>query len=535
MNAPDPKLAYARIAIDEGRIRDAHAACLDLIERTPGNPEAFLLLGEIARTQDDPPNALRMFNKAHELDPDSPLPLIWLASTLLLFQDTASARAAAEHASTLQPKDADSLDTLGVIFGRTGDYHKSVAFFKRATDLEPQNAQYQFNLGCGYQIIGDFENAEHAYRLCIGLDPGAERAYIALAEMMPQNDEKSVIADLEIFFRMATSDVGRRLTIGHALAKSYEDTGDHKLAVDCLAKAKAPRREQAPYNVARDKEVFAAAALTFPGKMATGPSVQSDKPIFVVGMPRSGTTLTDRILSSHPDVVSIGEFLIFPTIVERMAGDAAQQFGGPGTFRRATVMNLEQLGADYLRAAEATARTSGHFVDKLPFNFLYAGLIHRALPNAKIVCLIREPIDTCLSNYRVLFGPRSAFHDYTYDLCDIARYYAMFAKLVSHWRTSLPADRFMQLDYEALVADQIGETRRLLAFCGLEWDQRCLSFHENNAGVWTPSLRQVRSPLFTTSIGRWRRYGDALAPMIAILREAGLVSHNAATALSESD
>ena len=163
-------------------------------------------------------------------------------------------------------------------------------------------------------------------------------------------------------------------------------------------------------------------------------------------------------------------------------------------------------------------------VDKLPFNFFYAGLIHRALPNARIVCLRRGAMDTCLSNYRQLFAQDSPFHDYACDLGDIARYVAAFDRLANHWRQVLPPDRFIELRYEQLVARQEDETRRLLAFCGLDWDPRCLAFQDNAAGVSTASVVQVRQPLFSTSIGRWRRYGPGLAEAEAVLADAGVAA-----------
>jgi hypothetical protein len=167
--------------------------------------------------------------------------------------------------------------------------------------------------------------------------------------------------------------------------------------------------------------------------------------------------------------------------------------------------------------------TGRRFVDKFPHNFLFAGLIHRALPNARLICLRRDPIDVCLSNYRLMVAQKSPFHDYVYSLADIGHYYLLFDQLIAHWTATLRPDRFMSLHYESLVANQELETRRLLDFCDLPWDGRCLAFHENTASVATPSLHQVRKPMFTTSIGRWRRYGDSLNPLIEVLKDGGLL------------
>ena len=528
MNDPAEPLALARRAIENGQFDHARTACAEALKIAPDCVQAHIYLGEIAWNERNLGQAIQCFTKAHRLDPRNPQPLIWLASTFLLSHDLNQARLAAERAADCSPADAESLDTLGVIFGRTLDYKRSLQFFEQATALEPEKTGYLFNLGCGQQTIGDFPAAEQSFLRCISLDPDFQAPYVALTEITVQTQERNFIPSLKRFFAAAGDNVDQALSLGHALAKSYEDLGDYKASLDQLTLAKAPRRKRAPYDGARDQAVFQSAASTFPGRVATTGAALSERPIFIVGMPRSGTTLVDRILSSHAEVGSLGEFLAFPMILETMAGAGARRLGEPGMFRRAATLDLDRVGQDYLRAAKATAGASRRTVDKLPFNFLYAGLIHRALPNARIVCLRRDPVDVCLSNYRLLFGQGSPFHDYAYDLEDIARYYVMFDKLMAHWRTHLPADRFVELGYEALVADQEAQTRRLLTFCDLEWDARCLAFHENSAGVSTPSLRQVRNPLFKTSIGRWRKYGEALAPMIAILREAGLVDGAAA-------
>ena len=241
-------------------------------------------------------------------------------------------------------------------------------------------------------------------------------------------------------------------------------------------------------------------------------------------MPRSGTTLTDRILSSHPDVASVGEIHSLPLAARNLAGVSALRLDDPDILRKSASIDVGRLAGVYLNEAAALRKSRLRFVDKNPFNFLFAGLIHRAMPNARIICLRRDPMDTCLSNYRLMFGQTSAFHDYAYDLGEIARYYLLFDKLMAHWSQTLPSDRFMSLEYESLVHDQERETRQLLAFCGLAWDARCLAFHENRGGVTTPSMHQVRIPLFTSSIGRWRRYGETLDPMIDVLKPANLLA-----------
>jgi hypothetical protein len=192
------------------------------------------------------------------------------------------------------------------------------------------------------------------------------------------------------------------------------------------------------------------------------------------------------------------------------------------TLARAGALDMAALGAAYIEATRPRTGQTARFVDKMPRNFLFAGLILAALPNARVICLRRGAMDSCLSNYRQNFNAESAYYRYTYDLQDAARYYVLFDRLIADWRAMLPPERFIEVRYESVVADLEGQARRMLDFCDLPWDPRCLAFHENAAPVATASSVQVRSPIYATSIGRWKRYGAALDPMRRVLEAADL-------------
>ena len=508
----------------QGRRRDAHGACVEALQCDPECAEAYLILGELAQLEAALPQALDLFRRSRRHDPANPDAPIGEAEAAILLNRTQEAQAAADLALQLAPVAATRLNALGVVFSRLGEHDRSIDLFQRATTTAPRQPQYPFNLGCAQQFVGDFEGAARSFRRCIDIDPKFGAAYVPLIDLTPQTPEFNFIPRLKRLFTEAGNDPAGRLAIGHALARSYEDLGDYASALHWLDQAKSARRRARRHDSAGDEAMFATAAETLALKPPVGQVSHAERPIFVVGLPRSGTTLTDRILSCHPDVNSIGEAVTFPLLVKQMTGDASTKMMDATTFRRAQALDAARLGRRYLEASPAAVGASLRFVDKLPFNFLYMGLIHRALPNARIVCLRRDPMDVCLSNYRLLFGQDSPFHEYVYDLEDTARYCVLFDRLIATARTVLPADRFMELSYEALVADQEGQTRRLLSFCGLDWTPVCLDFHLNRTGVATASARQVRDPLFSTSIGRWRRYGEGLQPAIDILANAGLTA-----------
>jgi hypothetical protein len=252
-----------------------------------------------------------------------------------------------------------------------------------------------------------------------------------------------------------------------------------------------------------------------------GNGCPSEEPIFIVGMPRTGTTLVERILSSHETVFAAGELSDFSLVLKRSTATAGNMVLDPATLRAAATADARALGEAYLQSTRPRTGHTARFIDKMPLNFFYAGLIHRALPNARIICLRRNPLDTCLSNFRQLFATRFPYYRYAYDLLETGRYYALFDALMAHWRGLMPDD-FREVHYEDLVTDPERETRKLLEFCGLPWDPQCLRFFENSAPVATASSIQVRSPLYGASVGRWKHYAEELAELIALLTSLGI-------------
>ncbi len=498
----------------------AHALCIDRLQHDANDAAAFAGLATIAEAHGNIARAAELFGRAGA-DIDS-------ARTLLMLSRQVEAGAAADRALANvfandfadPPRDAAMLDRLGVVLGRLERHDDARRAFEAATTAAPRHGPSWRNLANTLQFLGDFDGAEAAFARAIACDPGDDRAWVARVQLRRQTAENDPGPALRALWERRGNDPDTALRLGHALAKTAEDLGDPDVAMQWLAKGKAAKAAAVAHDPDATDRLYAAAADTCLASDLPATAATDAAPIFVTGLPRTGTTLVDRIISSHPAVVSIGESPAFSLAVKRASGTRSNRVLDVATLAAARDLPMAALGFDYLAQLPATSLRT---LDKMPLNSLYSGLIHRSLPAARIIRLRRHPLDTALANYRQLFATTAGYYDHAYRLEHIARWIVAFERLAGHWRAVLPADRYCELAYEALVADQEGETRRLLAFCGLDWDPRCLAFHENAAPVSTASAVQVRAPLHGHSVGIWRRFVAHMGPAIDILHAAGLI------------
>lgn len=430
----------------------------------------------------------------------------------------AAMRQLAAKAVRESPNDARALFGAARAFRISGDYENALAQLQRLARLEPNNTHYLHELGLTQEYFGRFDEAVASYRAALKAEPLNYIAWQALVQLQKQTIASNHIAELERQFAVP-DDGWRTLHIGHALARTYEDLGDTGKSFEWLDRAKQHRRKLRPYNLAAEAAVANAAQAVKPND---GAACDANDPIFIVGLPRSGTTLLDRVLSSHPHVTSAGEIGNFLQLLKLMSGSTAPASLHPETFARASQVDYARLGRAYIDSTRPLTGATPRFVDKAPSNYFVAPLILRALPNARIVCIRRHPLDSCLSNYKQIFPMDDRYFDYVYDLAWAAEKFVMFDRMLAHWREVLPPHQFMVLQYEDLVANQEARTRELLAFCDLPWDERALSFHENAAGVSTPSARQVRQAMNAGAVGRWAKYGALLDPARRVLEKAGV-------------
>jgi tetratricopeptide (TPR) repeat protein len=417
----------------------------------------------------------------------------------------------------LDPEDVRARQQLGNALLETGEIEAAIAAYRGALERSPRQASLWVNLAVGLQQFGDLGGALGAVDAALQLDPGSGAAWAVRAGLKRFAADDPDLAALSRLLAAPKLLVEDRTRVEFALGKAFDDIGDAQKAFAHLTTGNRLHRSAHPYNVSDDLEQFAEIARALsPQTFSTlsGAGDPSRRPVFIVGMPRSGTSLVEQILASHPDVWGGGEQTVLERLLIERTPRAVSPLERARSLRDLQVSDLSSLGSDYV--AEISKISSGalRVTDKMPLNFRFVGLIHLILPNAQIVHCRRDPLDTCLSCFAQNF---SRGQDWSYDLEDLGRYYRGYERLMSHWREQTPPGRLLEISYEALVADLEGESRRLLAFCGLPWDSACLSFHETRRQVRTASVAQVRQPIYPRSVGRAVRYRPYLGPLMAAL------------------
>jgi tetratricopeptide (TPR) repeat protein len=514
-------LIHGRAALARGDLVAVEQAAQALARGDPREAEAPFLLAMAEAGRGRLRLAIAHLHAAIALQPKGEYRAQLARCLVQLREDGAAAQVLADAEQAL-PEDALSRDTMGCVYARLGDHAAALPHFAEAIRLAPAMADYRYNHATTLNFLGQVAQAEQALLDLLERFPDDARSWHLLAHLRKQTAQDNHRADLEAALARAV-DPRSLVLLGYGLAKLLDDLGEEQAGFAQLSAANATHRATLDYGFARDEANFDAVEKVWPAiARATVVKAPQEAPVFIIGMPRTGTTLVDRIITSHPAMESAGELQAMPLAVKLASGTRSRLVLDAETMAAMAQADLGAIGADYLRRAAHHRRDPAkRFTDKFPGNFHYAGIIARALPQAKIICLRRHPLDTVLANFRNLFAISSRYYDYSYDVMDIARYYARFDRLMAYWQKALP-DRIMELHYEDLVADQEGMTRRLLAHCGLEWDEACLHFHRNAAPVSTPSAAQVRQPIYSAAVARWKRHEAALAPVADYLREQGI-------------
>lgn len=486
-----------------------------------GNGAALHLLAEAALQCGRLDTAEQAARRLIAEGPDLHWTWILLARALFARGLLGPAAEAAGRAVALPGAAAATLANAATIFSAAGDHDRALDTFALAAERAPDDARHRFNLAMQRRFMGDLEAAERDCDRVIAQDPDHFEAWLIRSSLRPQTVDRNHVDGIQARLSRGVGNWRGEGQLLYALAKELEDLGEHGRSFGVLARGARLRRSHMDYDVARDIAMMEALERAFPLPAAAG---TEDRPegagaIFIVGLPRTGTTLADRILSSHSDVESLGELTAFPAAM--MAGMRAHQAAGGTVQNRiaaALAIDPAELGRAYQNRIAAQRGDAPFFIDKLPLNFLSIGLIRRALPGARIVHVRRDPMDAGYAMFKTWFAEAYPF---SYDQEELGRYIAAYHRLMTHWKALFP-DALLEVDYADLVSDVEGQARRMLAHCGLPWEPACAEPHRNRAPSTTASASQVRQPPHTRSIGNWRHYRCELEPLRAILAKAGL-------------
>ncbi len=441
-------------------------------------------------------------------------------------RDLAAAAAALQRLDALQDaligtaqERAAAQAELGELWALLQDYPAAVRCYARAVEIAPTESRHWFNRAAVRRFLGEIEEAEQDYDRAIVLDPRDAQAYLNRSELRVQSAARNHVAELERALAVGRGPWNYEVPIRYALAKEYEDLGDFAASWRHLSAGAALRRRHLQYELGTDLATVDWIRQAFPSGSSGDGGCASEEPIFIVGMPRTGSTLVDRILGSHTDVYSAGELHAFAAALV----DAVRRRLGRVPPRQQLVaasatLDFAALGEDYLRTTRPRTGHTRHFTDKMPLNYLYCGLIVRALPRARIIHVTRHPMANCYAMYKVLF---ERGYPFSYELGELAEYYLGYRRLMAHWQAILPG-RIIEVAYEDLVSGSAQEVPRLLQLLGLPWQPACLEFHRNPAPVATASAAQVRRPIYDTAVSAWRHFERELAPLAARLRAAGV-------------
>jgi tetratricopeptide (TPR) repeat protein len=513
-------LQRAEEHLDKGEIKQAEHLCMTVLTKAPDNTKALMFAGRLAQDVGDIGLALVFLRKAMLRQPKSLQSHLVIAAAYFDAREYDNAIEHFQQAFLLKPDMKAELGALARAYTAAGKAELAVPLLEKAIKLLPDHPSLRLDLANAMIGLGRMDEAAEALRENIARGHRLGPSYRALADTRKfsgEPDELQAIANALARPGIVGND---KMQLHHAAGKILNDVGRHADAIDAFQESKAASGVDFDLQAFR-RRVDALIASFTPAllKSKTGLGDPSEVPVFVVGMPRSGTTLTEQICASHPAVFGAGELIRLGTVLQ--TGGFVQK--PDGTVKKhpqaLTAAEAQSMTADYLAFLKRHSPSSARIVDKMPHNFQYVGMIALLFPNARIIHCTRDPIDNCLSCF---FNTFNEDHGYNTDLRKLGLYYREYNRLMRHWNALLPG-RIFEARYETMIADQEAETRRLIDFLGLPWDDACLRFYENDRTVTTPSRWQVRQPIYASSVRRWEKYGDKIQPLVDALGDLAKV------------
>lgn len=500
------------------------ACATNLLHQDTASAEGHFLKGLVEKAALRPALATAAFETALNLDPSRYDVAIELAGQRSIARRNGEA---AELIGKYTDKLSNSpryLDFAGTIYTEIGMAESAWPLYKKANELQPGVDLFMANLASCSVYLGKIDEAAKTYRALLDRFPNHQRNHYYLARLAKAKDDKHV-EEMKRVLDATRLPPDRNVFLYYGIGKELEDLGRWAEAFKYFKMAGDAVSTVAKYNIEDDLSLIDTIITTCDrqwvndGAIGSADQYQGKTPIFVVGLPRTGTTLTERILSSHSQVESVGETQFLQMVIRKVSEVASVEPMNPEMIRAAATKSIEQIGQEYLQSIAYRLGEKPMFIDKLPFNFLFLGFIAKAYPHARIVHLRRNPMDSCFSMYKQVF---TWAYKFSYSLETLGRYFVAHERLRDHWVNTV-GGRMVEVEYEVLVADQEAQTRLLLDKLGLPFEEACLNFDKNKAPTATASSVQVREKIHSRSVNRWKNFETELAPLREYLEENGIV------------
>jgi tetratricopeptide (TPR) repeat protein len=514
VSTPHKELIAAAEFFRKGNVARAERLTREVLKKDPTDVVAIRLLANIGVKVGQYQDARNLLERCLELAPDFHMARHSYAITLLRSQKLEAALEQMEILLKAEPMNPNYMILKATILVRKGDHAEAMEMYERLLKDYPNQGRPYTNYGHTLKTVGRLEDAIRAYRKSIELSPGIGESYWSLANLKTFRFSDDDIAQMRGQIVDEGGDPEEQAHLAFALGKAYEDRGDYDQSFHFYQRGNAIRSKQQPYSAKRNvfdtvRQIKTLDAAFFESHKGVG--YDAPDPIFIVGLPRAGSTLLEQILASHSRVQGTAELPDIIAISRKLAQKTRKHPAGkyPEILAELPDEQFREMGKGYIESTRVQRGDLPFFIDKMPNNFQHIGLIHLILPNAKIIDARRHPMAGCFSGYKQLFARGQT---YTYNLTDIGRYYRDYVTLMDHWDAVLPG-RVLRVQYEDMVADTENQIRRLLDYCGLEFEEQCLRFYETKRAIRTPSSEQVRQPVYTEGLEQWRNYEKHLGPL----------------------
>jgi tetratricopeptide (TPR) repeat protein len=545
----DQALDHVWSLINKQAVLPANTACTELNQTFPNSADAWYASSFLAFQLKNFTKAILLIDNAIDREPKNGQWQLHKAQSLLLTGDVRSTKIITEQlinnaqfnqkyscaTRTVNSNTVDNYAELAHILNKVENFEMAVFYYQQAIDLivdtsNKRKAKLYFNLASIQRYLGLIDEAEQSLTSAIVLNPNDFEAYLLRSSLKKQTIEKNHVAELEQALTKRIKNPIAKAQVYYALAKEFEDLKKYQQSFEYLIQGAQSRRNNIRYDVTHDIDTINQIIKTFSTSFfdqhaeKNAAVCNNDEAIFVLGLPRTGSTLVDRIISNHTDVHSAGELNNFALQMMDQVKIYCHENDKNAPKSKAELVsltkeiNFAQLGESYIDSTRASTGKAKYFIDKLPLNALYVGLISLALPKAKVIHVTRHPMDTCYAIYKQLF---TQGYPFSYDLQELGQYYIAHHKMMQHWEKVVPNVMY-QIAYEDVIENIQDQAKALIKHCDLTWQKQCIDFQKNQSPSTTASATQVRQGIYKSSQGKWREFAQQLAPLKAQLEQAGI-------------